>query len=265
MTISWRGVGEEAAPPTGESERPTTEWFGTTFHSTRMQHLDVPQSGNGILITSSLAEIDGVPASWPLRIRNNDSGQGLDAVGAALAAGRGHVFGVTEGPGCRTVLAFMPDQPEEGVGTLARVRTSEGPDGDVVFERSAERPMGLWAEAGENLLPIVPLLGPNALPADELEDCLVVPRLLPARLQELDLAHPDRGRSDAGDRAVPTVRRRHHASLAASDRRPSGPASACRPRDGGRCHGVGGSPCRRTGKAVSVKAGQDARSSTAHT
>lgn len=46
----------------------------------------------------------------------------------------------------------MPNQPEESVGTLARVRTSEGPDGDVVFEGSAERPMGLWAEAGENLL-----------------------------------------------------------------------------------------------------------------
>ncbi|WP_328457774.1 hypothetical protein OG780_43340 [Streptomyces sp. NBC_00386] len=59
---------------------------------------------------------------------------------------------MTEGPGCRTVLAFMPNQPEESVGTLARVRTSEGPDGDVDFERSAERQMRLWAEAGENLL-----------------------------------------------------------------------------------------------------------------
>ncbi|MER5399866.1 hypothetical protein [Streptomyces sp. NPDC002599] len=62
----------------------------------------------------------------------------LNAVGAALAAGRGHVFGVTKGLGHRTVLAFMPDHPEEGVGMLARVRTSEGPDGDVVFERSAD-------------------------------------------------------------------------------------------------------------------------------
>ncbi|MEU7429102.1 hypothetical protein [Streptomyces sp. NPDC040750] len=161
--------------PRGESQ-PTTEWFGTAFHSTRgMQHLDVRQSGNGILITSSPAEIDGAPAAWPLRLRNDDDGQGLKEVAAALAAGRGHVFGVTEGPGYRTVLAFLPDHPEEGVGTLARVRTSEGPDGDVVFERSAERPMELWAEAGENLRRIVPLLGPDAPPADEPEDCQLCP------------------------------------------------------------------------------------------
>ncbi|MDX2997238.1 hypothetical protein [Streptomyces scabiei] len=162
--------------PRGESGQSTTEWFGTAFHSTRgMQHLDVRQSGNGILITSSPAEIDGVPAAWPLRLRNDDDGQGLNEVGTALAAGRGHVFGVTEGPVHRTVLAFLPDHPEEGVGTLARVRTPEDPDGDVVFERSAERPMGLWAEAGENLLRIVPLLGPDAPPADEPEDCLLCP------------------------------------------------------------------------------------------
>ncbi|MGJ5899235.1 hypothetical protein ACSCBZ_45960 [Streptomyces niveiscabiei] len=161
--------------PRRENVQPTTEWFGTAFHSTRgMQHLDVRQSGNGILITSSPAEIDGVPAAWPLRLRNDVDG-GLNEVGAALAAGRGHVFGVTEGPGHRTVLAFLPDHPEEGVGTLARVRAPEDPDGDVVFERSAERPMGLWAEAGENLLRIVPLLGPDAPPADEPEDCLLCP------------------------------------------------------------------------------------------
>jgi hypothetical protein len=161
--------------PRGESGQPTTEWFGTAFHSTEgMQHLDVRRSGNGILITSSPAEIDGVPASWPLRL-GNDADGGLNEVGAALAAGRGHVFGVTEGPGHRTALVFMPGHPEEGVGTLARVRTSEDPDGDVVFERSAERPMGLWAEAGENLLRIVPLLGPDAPPADELKDCLLCP------------------------------------------------------------------------------------------
>ncbi|WP_234384836.1 hypothetical protein [Streptomyces sp. MMG1121] len=41
-----------------------------------MQHLDVRQSGNGVLITSSPAEIDGIPASWPLRLRNDDDGQG---------------------------------------------------------------------------------------------------------------------------------------------------------------------------------------------
>ncbi|MEH0467173.1 hypothetical protein [Streptomyces acidiscabies] len=160
--------------PRGESGQPTTEWFGTAYSTEGMLHLDVRQSGNGILITSSPAEIDGVPASWPLRLRNDVDG-GLNEVGAALAAGRGHVFGVTEGPGHRTVLAFMPDHPEEGVGTLARVRTSDGPDGDVVFERSAERPMGLWAEAGENLLRIVPVLGPDAPPADDLEDCRLCP------------------------------------------------------------------------------------------
>jgi len=82
---------------------------------------------------------------------------------------------VTEGPSYRTVLAFLPDHPEEGVGTLARVRTPEDPEGDVAFERSAERPMGLWAEAGENLRRIVPLLSPDAPPADELEDCQLCP------------------------------------------------------------------------------------------
>ncbi|ROQ78421.1 hypothetical protein EDD95_5067 [Streptomyces sp. CEV 2-1] len=98
--------------PRSESGQPTTEWFGTAFHSTEgMQHLDVRQSGNGILITSSPAEIDGLPASWPLRLRNDVDG-GLNEVGTALAAGRGHVFGVTEGPGYRTVLAFMPNHPD---------------------------------------------------------------------------------------------------------------------------------------------------------
>ncbi|WP_426570376.1 hypothetical protein [Streptomyces canus] len=162
--------------PRGESDRPATEWFGTAFHSTEgMQHLDVRQSGNGILITSSPAEIDGAPASWALRLRNDDDGQGLNELGTALAAGRGHGQVMSEGPGHRTVLAFMPNHPEDGVGTLARVRTSDGADGDVVFERSAERPMGLWAEAGEGLLRIVPLLGPDAPPADELEDCRLCP------------------------------------------------------------------------------------------
>jgi hypothetical protein len=35
--------------------------------------------------------------------------------------------------------------------------------------------VGLWAEAGEGLLRIVPLLGPGAPPADELEDCRLCP------------------------------------------------------------------------------------------
>ncbi|MCX4736923.1 hypothetical protein [Streptomyces sp. NBC_01363] len=69
----------------------------------------------------------------------------------------------------------MPNHPEEGVDTLARIRTSEGRDSGVVFERSAERPMELWADAGEHLVRIVPLLGPHALPADELEDCRLCP------------------------------------------------------------------------------------------
>ncbi|WP_234323560.1 hypothetical protein [Streptomyces sp. NRRL F-2580] len=73
-----------------------------------------------------------------------------------------------------TPLAFLPHDPEEGVGTLARVRTVEDPDGNVVFERRAE-PMALWAEAGENLRRIVPLLGPDAPPADEPEDCHLCP------------------------------------------------------------------------------------------
>ncbi|WP_234379182.1 hypothetical protein [Streptomyces sp. IGB124] len=97
-------------------------------------------------------------------------------MGTALKAGRGHVYSVREEPAAQTVLAFLPNHPDEGVGTLARARTSEGPNGDdVVFERSAERPMGLWAEAGENLLRIVPLLGPDAPPADGVDDCLPCP------------------------------------------------------------------------------------------
>lgn len=37
--------------PRGGNDQPATEWFGTAFHSTKvMNHLDVRQSGNGILI-----------------------------------------------------------------------------------------------------------------------------------------------------------------------------------------------------------------------
>ncbi|MEU8943612.1 hypothetical protein OHU17_38030 (plasmid) [Streptomyces goshikiensis] len=96
-------------------------------------------------------------------------------MGTAMKAGRGHAYSVSEEPGAKTVLAFLPNHPAEGVGTLARVRSGEGPDGDVVFERSAERPMGLWAEAGENLLRIVPLLGPDAPAGDGVDDCLPCP------------------------------------------------------------------------------------------
>ncbi|MFJ2061198.1 hypothetical protein ACIOMM_35510 [Streptomyces sp. NPDC087908] len=107
-----------------------------------MVHLDVRQSGNGILITSSPAESDGAPALWQLRLRNDDEGQVLTEMGTAMKAGRGHIYSVTEEPGAKTVLAFLPNHPAEGIGTLARVRTSDSPDvDDVVFEWSAERPM----------------------------------------------------------------------------------------------------------------------------
>ncbi|GAA0443913.1 hypothetical protein ACFQ2B_36500 [Streptomyces stramineus] len=160
----------------GGNDPSATEWFGTAFHSTEgMYHLDVRRSGNGILITSSPAEVDGLPAVRPLRLRNDDNGQGLDELGTALATGRPHGISVEKGPAFETALVFIPRYPEEGVGTLARVRTTEGPDADVVFERRAELPMQLWAEAGENVCRIVPLLGPDAPPADKPEDCRLCP------------------------------------------------------------------------------------------
>lgn len=58
--------------PRGEGGQPT-ERFGTAFHSVLgMLHLEVRRSVNGILITSSPAEIDGAPASWQLRLRKDD-------------------------------------------------------------------------------------------------------------------------------------------------------------------------------------------------
>jgi hypothetical protein len=157
-------------------DRPTPEWFGTAVHSTEdMFHLDVRQSGNGVLITSSPAEVDGVPAAWPLRLRNEDNGKGLNEWGAALAAGRPHGICVEKGHGFETALVFIPHHPEEGIGTLARVRTADDPDSEPALERRAERPLGLWAEAGENLRRIVPFLGPDSPPADEPEDCQLCP------------------------------------------------------------------------------------------
>ncbi|MFB8039063.1 hypothetical protein ACFC5Z_40460 [Streptomyces sp. NPDC056004] len=162
--------------PRGGNEQSATEWFGTAFHSIEgMHHLDVRQSGNGILLTSSPAEVDGVPAAWPLRLRNDDNGQGLNELGAALAAGKPHVIPAEKGPAFESVLVFIPHYPEEGVGTFARVRLTEGPSSEATFERRAERPMKLWAEAGENLSRIVTLLGPYAPSADEPESCRPCP------------------------------------------------------------------------------------------
>ncbi|MFJ2407463.1 hypothetical protein ACIOUE_39950 [Streptomyces xanthochromogenes] len=162
--------------PQGENGQQATEWFGTAFHSIEgMCHLDVRQSGSGILITSSPAEVDGVPGAWPLRLRNDDNGRGLTDLGAALAAGRAHALGAEQGPGFETALVFLPHHPQGGVGTLARVRTVDDPDEEVVFERRAERPMALWAEAGESLSRIVELLGPDAPSAEKPEDCRLCP------------------------------------------------------------------------------------------
>lgn len=154
--------------PRGRDDEPPTEWYGTGFHSTEgMYHLDVRPSGNSILITSSPAEVDGAPATWALRLRNDDDGQGLDALGAALEAGQPHGIPVEAGQGSEKALVFIPDHPGAGTGTLARVRSTTGSEGDFTFERCAERPMDLWAEAGQNLRRIVPFLGPGSPPADE--------------------------------------------------------------------------------------------------
>ncbi|MFJ8162462.1 hypothetical protein ACIRBY_16240 [Streptomyces sp. NPDC096136] len=48
------GRHKQHKPRRENSVRPSTEWFGTAFHSVLgMVHLDVRQSGNGIVITSS--------------------------------------------------------------------------------------------------------------------------------------------------------------------------------------------------------------------
>ncbi|MGW1976721.1 hypothetical protein [Streptomyces sp. NPDC001889] len=138
--------------------RETHEWFGTAFHSvTGMHHLDIRRSGNGVLVTAAPAEIDGAPGLWQLRLRSDDEGQGLSALGSALADGRAHVLGEGDGP----ALLFLPHHPDTGIGTLARVRPGPGPD-DVRTERQAQRPMALWAEAGTNLLALLPFLDQDA-------------------------------------------------------------------------------------------------------
>ncbi|MFJ4343263.1 hypothetical protein [Streptomyces sp. NPDC088915] len=45
----------------------------------------------------------------------------------------------------------------------------------MVFKRHAERPMALWADAGQNLRRIVSLLGPDAPSADEPEESMPCP------------------------------------------------------------------------------------------
>ncbi len=158
------------------ADQSATHWFGTAFHSTEgMHHLDVRPSGNGILITSSPAEVDGAPAAWSLCLRNVDDGRGLDALGAAFEGGQPYGIAMEAGPGFETVLLFIPNEPEDGVGTLTRVRSAGGTEAEVAFERRAERPMPLWAEAGQHLRRIVPGLGPEAPPADEPENSQMCP------------------------------------------------------------------------------------------
>ncbi|MEJ8654835.1 hypothetical protein WKI65_44055 [Streptomyces sp. MS1.AVA.3] len=156
----------ESAPP---------EWFGTAFHSVAgMQHLDIRPSGNGVLLTSSPADLDGTLGVWQLRLRNDDEGRGLSELGAALAAGRAHGLGHDDQAG--TVVMFLPDHPEPGVATLARIRNEQNAAGDVRIERCAERPMQLWAEAGENLIRITALLDPDTLAGSwPQDDCLPCP------------------------------------------------------------------------------------------
>lgn len=151
------------------------EWFATAFHEELgMCHLDIRPSGNGVLITASPAEFNGSPAFWQVRLRNEDEGQGLRDLGTAFAAGRAHALGA-QGPDGGTCLVFIPHHPDEGVGTFALVQSPDGPEADVHVERSAQRPMEMWAQAGENLLRIVSLLDPVGSMAPEVEDCLPCP------------------------------------------------------------------------------------------
>ncbi|MFE6496288.1 hypothetical protein [Streptomyces sp. NPDC057748] len=83
------------------------------LHSTQgMCHLDVRQSGNGILITCTPAEVDGVLAAWALRLRNDDNGQQLNELGAALARGRPHAIPAEKRPAFESVLVFIPTTPK---------------------------------------------------------------------------------------------------------------------------------------------------------
>ena len=140
-----------------------------------MHHLDVRQSGNGILITSPPAEVDGVPAAWPLRLRNDDNGQGLVELGAALAAGRPHGISVEKGTGFEPPWCSSPTIPKRASG---RSPGYAPPKPRTSTSSSSGARNGRWscgAEAGENVRRIVPLLGPDAPPADEPEDCQLCP------------------------------------------------------------------------------------------
>lgn len=102
--------------------------------------------------------------------------------------------------------------------------------------------MGLWAEAGENLLRIVPLLGPGAPPADGVDDCLPYPGCYRG-VYDSSSSHTLIGAgADAGNRAVQAVRRRPHAPLAAPCRHPRRPGAARRPGVRGRRDDVAGPP-----------------------
>ncbi|MET7759942.1 hypothetical protein ABZT27_35435 [Streptomyces sp. NPDC005389] len=183
------------------------------------------QSGNGILITSAPAEVDGALAGWPLRI-SNDDGQVLTELGTALASGQPHGIVGETGPGYERVLMFIPNHPEEAVGTLARIRAEDGPEGAIVFEGRAERPMALWAETGQNLRRIAPLLHPDAPPTDDPDESTPCPGCY----------RPVYDSSSSGTLicAGPlplfglAVRQRHDAALPAPGRRAAGRAPARR-------------------------------------
>ncbi|GAA3082927.1 hypothetical protein GCM10020000_81260 [Streptomyces olivoverticillatus] len=233
--------------PGVELERP--EWFGTAFHSVDgMQHLDVRPSGNGILITATPAEGNGRPAQWQLRLRNEDRGQGLRDLGTALVAGRAHLFGLYG----ENFLAFTPDIPDEGVGALVRAReVTGGSEVGVVVERRAERPMALWAEAGENLLRLLPLLNTAETVLSRSGGMRALSRLRAARLRQLALIHAARPGSPV--RAVQTVRGGHDTAPPGRKRCARCPAAPVRPGSRRRNAGIGHGRARDTGPSTSSK------------
>lgn len=61
-----------------------------------------------------------VPAAWPLRLRNDDNGPGLNELGAAHAAGRPHAIPAEKKPAFESVLVFIPHYPKRASGRSAR-------------------------------------------------------------------------------------------------------------------------------------------------